>query len=226
MSSLSNRELFDPSVVAGIKRTLLIVLQDIDASGTDEWHLTEISRLDTEIDHGQETECKGREAEVLELQEIKPSADMTSKEVSQDVDPNEVESTIAKPIPVAISSTVATPLNQTPTGETISGKVQTTTEKKMSVTRSTQGGNLSVENPRVETEEGSTEEGNNPWVKFGMAALGVVAGGVLLSMQGGNNGNRSEDGEETDQRNESSTVKIEELKDDNEDEWVSIPKSN
>ena len=71
----------------------------------------------------------------------------------------------------------------------------------------------------VETEE----SGNDLWMKLGLAALGVVVGGVVLSMQGGGETGRthrdSDDGQE---RRNASTVQIEQLSDDGEDEWLTV----
>jgi hypothetical protein len=85
--------------------------------------------------------------------------------------------------------------------------------------------NASQESHRDET---SSDDRNGAFVKLGVAALGVVAGGLLLSMRGRNgnddnanstDGTPTEDGQE---RNELATIEIEELPDDREDDWVSV----
>jgi hypothetical protein len=71
------------------------------------------------------------------------------------------------------------------------------------------------------------EKENDAWMKFGMAALGVVVGGVVLSMQGGGGESDRDSSERQDEgRRNTSSVQIEELSDDGDDEWVSVPNSN
>ena len=82
----------------------------------------------------------------------------------------------------------------------------------------------------IKSEEAEKEESHDAWLKFGIGALGVVIGGVLLSKQG----NESNDEHEIPHyqsrsekwRNTSSTVQIEELNDDNEDEWIDVSDTN
>ena len=64
------------------------------------------------------------------------------------------------------------------------------------------------------------DDGNDAWMKFGIAALGVVVGGVVLSMQSGENEDGNSDTRK-DHRN-ASTVEIEELSDE---EWTSVESS-
>ena len=81
-------------------------------------------------------------------------------------------------------------------------------------------------------EEGAND-GENRMMNFGIAALGVVAGGLLLGLAGNTQeGNRNQNRTNREGNNEhdrqetsaSSTVVIEELSDDDgEDGWVSIP---
>ena len=76
----------------------------------------------------------------------------------------------------------------------------------------------------VQDEDTRTND-NDTWKKLGIAALGVVVGGVVLSMQGddkGDQGNSSDSTRGNQERNTSSVV-IEELDDDAEDEWVAVP---
>lgn len=89
--------------------------------------------------------------------------------------------------------------------------------------------NINCASQESRTEESSSDDHNGAFVKLGVAALGVVAGGLLLSMRGRNenndNGNSANQTttEEGYERNESSTVEIEELPDDDrEDDWVSV----
>jgi hypothetical protein len=71
------------------------------------------------------------------------------------------------------------------------------------------------------------EKENDAWMKFGMAALGVVVGGVVLSMQGGGGESDRDSSERQDEgRRNISSVQIEELSDDGDDEWVSVPNTN
>lgn len=71
------------------------------------------------------------------------------------------------------------------------------------------------------------EKENDAWMKFGMAALGVVVGGVVLSMQGGAGESDRDSSERQDEgRRNTSSVQIEELSDEGDDEWVSVPNSN
>jgi hypothetical protein len=91
----------------------------------------------------------------------------------------------------------------------------------------------------AETQETQSEDNHNDALfKFGVAALGVVAGGILLSMRGegdntasrnessGNEGCRSiEDDNQI--ANGASTVVIDEIVDDDRDEeWVSVSQQN
>jgi hypothetical protein len=74
-------------------------------------------------------------------------------------------------------------------------------------------------------QQQTDEKGNEPWMKFGIAALGVLAGGVLLSIQGGGEDGDSGGRQRADGEGNSSTVQIEQLSDDGEDEWVSVGNS-
>ena len=86
----------------------------------------------------------------------------------------------------------------------------------------TAGAELTTEN-----ELQDEEKENDAWMKFGMAALGVVVGGVVLSMQGGGGESFRDSSERQDEgRRNTSSVQIEELSDDGDDEWVSVPSSN
>lgn len=72
----------------------------------------------------------------------------------------------------------------------------------------------------------SDDKKNDALIKFGIAAFGVVVGGVFLALQGGKPNNDSDKKGRTDeQTNVSSTVQIEQLSDDGEDEWVSVAPS-
>jgi hypothetical protein len=83
----------------------------------------------------------------------------------------------------------------------------------------------------VAEESTAGESNGDPLLKFGAAALGVLAGGVLLSMAGrGRESTRNAQSDQTDvegeedqtDTNQYSTVVIEELIED-DDEWVSVP---
>jgi hypothetical protein len=79
----------------------------------------------------------------------------------------------------------------------------------------------------TESVEHDEEKGNDAWMKFGMAALGVVVGGVVLSLQGGGSeSDRDSSERQNEGRGNTSSVQIEELSDDGDDEWVSVPNSN
>eukprot|EP00980_Cylindrotheca_fusiformis_P003774 scaffold834_cov123-Cylindrotheca_fusiformis.AAC.21 len=67
--------------------------------------------------------------------------------------------------------------------------------------------------------------GDDNWLKFGLATLGVVVGGVLLSSQGGGNANDESHNNEQNKTKTTATsmVKIVELSaDDDENDWVAI----
>jgi hypothetical protein len=77
-----------------------------------------------------------------------------------------------------------------------------------------------------EVDGESDEKGNDALIKFGIAAFGVVVGGVFLALQGGKpNIDSDEKGRTDEQKTASSTVQIEQLSDDGDDEWVSVPSS-
>jgi hypothetical protein len=235
IAGLSEDERSDEAVVGGMLRTLEAI-------------------LDTEASHGnekvsQETElgvARGQEVNEDVKEEEKQSTGTSDNEASQGIDsstncrhPDEMAPT--KIIPAAVTSeaserdpslNLAGPVgargsqDETP-GEGKLSSTPTSNDPAVARTSSIQDGDPYVEAPRDETER--QQDGNDAWAKFGMAALGVVVGGVLLSMQGGNENASSEGQQENQQENERrnvSTVKIEELSDDGEEEWVSIPKSD
>ena len=76
----------------------------------------------------------------------------------------------------------------------------------------------------VQDDDARTDD-NDTWKKLGIAALGVVVGGVVLSMQGEDKGaqGNSSDGNRGNQERNTSSVVIEELDGDAEDEWVAVP---
>lgn len=182
LSKLGKDELTDPLVIASMKRTLQIVLDNG----------CETSLVDTTENGGQE--------------------------------------------PVVSSD----PLSLEPDKEPIEPGAQTQAQGTGFVCRDDHDDQLSASNTESQERDdrpsnANTGEGSNndALLKFGAAALGVIAGGVLLSMAGQGDGNRH-DGDRSDrrfeeaeaggrtERNQSSTVVIEELSED-DDEWVSVP---
>jgi hypothetical protein len=84
-----------------------------------------------------------------------------------------------------------------------------------------------VINKGVSEVDGESDgKGNDALIKFGIAAFGVVVGGVFLALQGGKpNIDSDEKGRTDEQKTASSTVQIEQLSDNGDDEWVSVPSS-
>lgn len=85
----------------------------------------------------------------------------------------------------------------------------------------------STANPQSDQTERSS---NDAWLRFGMATLGVLVGGMLVSRnEEGDEQQRQEHGTShsaemgASTRNSGSTVQIEELHDEAEEEWVSVP---
>jgi hypothetical protein len=94
-------------------------------------------------------------------------------------------------------------------------------------------GNVSSGEGQQASGDSATKDGDDAWLKFGVGALAVVAGGFLLSIAGNNDdsngdqsgGNTRTNAADGERRANSSTVVIEELSDDGDDDWVAIPKS-
>lgn len=122
-------------------------------------------------------------------------------------------------------------------GSILDDQASTTKTTAANVKASNRGGtssNTSSSNEGTQQEENS-EGGNDAWMKFGLAAVGVVAGGMLMSMKGGEgnkpssggyDNNDGDRGDDHDGGHNTSTVHIEELDGDGDDDWVSIPASN
>jgi hypothetical protein len=182
LSSLKEEELSDPSVVASMKRTLEIILENgvetslLDASTTEDMDIKD-SRTDIGSEADQ-PECLHEPVTELPRQD------------SETFQREETESMVSPPVFETVEQNQRAPESTPP------------------------------------------DNSNEALLKFGAAALGVIAGGVLLSMaaQGGE-GRRSSQRDETWEEaesenhaegNQSSAVVIEELSDD-DDEWVSVP---
>jgi hypothetical protein len=85
--------------------------------------------------------------------------------------------------------------------------------------------------PEAISENGS----NDALLRFGAAAVGVLAGGLLISMSQRDRGTRDQEGtnnyhhnttqadDQEENWNQQSSVVIEELNDDNDDDWISVP---
>jgi hypothetical protein len=85
--------------------------------------------------------------------------------------------------------------------------------------------------PEAISENGS----NDALLRFGAAAVGVLAGGLLISMSQRDRGTRDHEGtnnyhhnttqadDQEENWNQQSSVVIEELNDDNDDDWISVP---
>jgi hypothetical protein len=72
-------------------------------------------------------------------------------------------------------------------------------------------------------DEKESGEGDDTWLHFGMATLGIVVGGVLLSSQGGGNtSDKSQHHEQSKGRNNSMVKIVEVSEDDDDHDWVAI----
>jgi hypothetical protein len=151
---------------------------------------------------------KAKDEKVRVIPEKKPLKSVDSPEIEgRDSIPtlNGPAMSTAEPTPLPRSFD-STPAQATSSGEGV-------TEDENAPTTAT---------AQSETEQEKSEDGNDAWVKFGVAALGVVAGGVLLSMRGGQENASADESEEDGRSGNTSTVQIEELSDDGDSGWVSI----
>lgn len=116
------------------------------------------------------------------------------------------------------------------TGTTVT---PTTATDTISRQEGTQEGTLQTEIISNPSENDDSRGAKDTWIKMGVAAVGVVAGGILLSMHGrgdvdgntprdANTSTNDEDNDET--RGQSLTVQIEEIPDESnmDDEWTDI----
>lgn len=100
---------------------------------------------------------------------------------------------------------------------------QATNDSRLSTAPSS---SLEVDCPVVasDTENSGQQKSSEPWLRLGMATLGVLVGGVLLSTKD-DRGEQSENTERNASRNETtvgSTVQVEEIERDEDDAWVSV----
>lgn len=124
--------------------------------------------------------------------------------------------------------------NTTTTEEVKIVNAQTVVVDKSNVVGETEEEILEVYNSagdeNVEEKKKGVQGNDDAWLKFGMATLSVVVGGVLLSAQGGGNANNYDDMEgnhsdaeyERQKSTKSSVRVIEESIDDDDDEWISV----
>ena len=111
----------------------------------------------------------------------------------------------------------------------IEDDVQTPTHVGIVSSQAVQEPEHNVNNNANDTTNEDNPSGNDAWIKMGVATMGVVAGGVFLSLQGRSNDNRnrnqsrnrSSSDENDDERvDQLSTLQIEEIPDD--DEWTAV----
>ncbi|KAG7363347.1 hypothetical protein IV203_026707 [Nitzschia inconspicua] len=183
LSKLRKDELSDPSIVASMKRTLQIILDN-----GFETTLVETSSIE---DVGSEPLAS------------KPDADTTQQDEQEG------------------SLYASSPMND-----------DSPQREDSEIPASASIGDSRERDSRAPAPDSSESNNNDALLKLGAVALGVIAGGVLLSMAG--NGDENHRDTEIDQsygeaenegqtdRNHSSTVVIEELSED-DDEWVSVP---
>jgi hypothetical protein len=106
--------------------------------------------------------------------------------------------------------------------EKIDGKADGTSNSSNTVNTQEDTGSETTSSLRQKDEKESGE-GDDTWLNFGMATLGVVVGGVLLSSQGGGNtSDKSQHHEQSKGRNNSIVKIVEVSEDDDDHDWVAI----
>jgi len=197
LSKLHEDELFDPLVLSSMKRTLNIILEN--------GSMTSPADDDTNVHPARPVlETTGNEKVDTE------SAETYDNAIKEDAD-----------------------MGTNPTREVLDSTPSLDRLRIDEVELDPPSQQVKASPSEAEVHESQTGD-DNALLKFGVAALGVVAGGIFLSMAGGDRGTPengqqeetrssvSEDNRDEQVGNQSSTVVIEELNDDDND-WVSVP---
>jgi hypothetical protein len=227
IANLSEAERSNPAVVGGMVRTLEAIIgveASSAASQVDERRLQDTEFRVKEGQRDANATLEGKESRKVSEQKPSESCDDPSPKHQVLQQPNIPTRSTRESIDTNSLWSPIQPTNNESMDEGLQEGNLPSTPAFNDEHLGTGSTNPTTEARQSETEGERTEDGNEPWVKFGMATLGVVVGGVLLSMRGGNeNADDSQSREENHQRRDVSTVQIEELSDDVEDEWVSVP---
>jgi hypothetical protein len=198
LSSLSDQELYDASVTTGMKRTLQIILQEGESF----------------VIRCEEKKVPG--AEEIAIADIGEERHHITKSKQNKNTGDTGERNAGNAHAKAVDSIAAKAV------EKIDGKAEGTSKSSNTVKTQEDTRSESASSLRQKDEEESGE-GDGAWLHFGMATLGVIVGGVLLSSQGrGNTSDKSQNHEQSEGRNNSMVKIVEVSEDDDDHDWVAI----